>query len=120
MKYIRLNRDIEIKSIEFAINNTVNSSTGHTPLNYNLPYLEATEYYRQAARDNMVYAQIKNLIYKFRFYIKYIYDNINNYYGHRTVHVSYMKPDDRRIFKSSDSNYKPLDKRNRMIGEVQE
>ncbi|KAM9975604.1 hypothetical protein ACTFIW_005477 [Dictyostelium discoideum] len=109
MKYIRLNRDIEIKSIEFAINNTVNSSTGHTPL-----------IILQDARDNMVYAQIKNLIYKFRFYIKYIYDNLNNYYGHTTVHVSYMKPDDRRKLKSSDSNYKPLDKRNRMIGEVQE
>ncbi|KAM9943634.1 hypothetical protein ACTFIT_007032 [Dictyostelium discoideum] len=53
---------------------------------------------------------------------------IQNHKGSpRTVHVSDMKPfieDDRRIFKSSDSNYKPLeeeidkivDKRNRMIG----
>ncbi|KAM9985687.1 hypothetical protein ACTFIZ_012341 [Dictyostelium cf. discoideum] len=55
----RLNWDIEIKSIEFAINNTVNSSTGQTPFSvllgfhprtplninsdYNLPYLEAAE-----------------------------------------------------------------------------
>ncbi|KAN0044715.1 hypothetical protein ACTA71_006234 [Dictyostelium dimigraforme] len=70
----RLDWDIEIKSIEFAINNTVNSSTGQTPFSilfgfeprtpinvntdYNLPYIEAAEYYRQAARDNMVDAQI--------------------------------------------------------------
>ncbi|KAM9994421.1 hypothetical protein ACTFIZ_007589 [Dictyostelium cf. discoideum] len=70
----RLNWDIEIKSIEFAIKNTVNSSTGQTPFSvllgvhprtplninsdYNLPYLEAAEYYRQAARGNMVDTQI--------------------------------------------------------------
>ncbi|KAN0050724.1 hypothetical protein ACTA71_003872 [Dictyostelium dimigraforme] len=65
----RLDWDLEIKSIEFAINNSVNSSTGQTPFavtlgfeprtplninaNYNLPHIEATEYYRQAARDNL-------------------------------------------------------------------
>ncbi|KAN0018532.1 hypothetical protein ACTFIU_011150 [Dictyostelium citrinum] len=70
----RLGLDLEIKSIEFAINNSVNSSTGQipfavalgfeprTPLNinasYNLPHIEATEYYRQAARDNLINSQI--------------------------------------------------------------
>ncbi|KAM9993581.1 hypothetical protein ACTFIZ_011547 [Dictyostelium cf. discoideum] len=186
----RLNWDIEIKSIEFAINNTVNSSTGQTPFSvllgfhprtplninseYNLPYLEAAEYYRQAARDNMVDAQITMALqynkdrddFKFevgdlvlvkreKVNIAMINDKdqskvLPNYCGpfkivskkselnysiriqnhkggHRIVHVSDMKPfieDDNRIFKRSDSNYKPLeeeidkivDKRNRMIG----
>ncbi|EAL60298.1 hypothetical protein DDB_G0294372 [Dictyostelium discoideum AX4] len=171
----RLDWDIEIKSIEFAINNTVNSSTGHTPFSillgfhprtplninpdYNLPYLEAAEYYRQAARDNMLEAQITMalqynkdrddfkyevgdlvLVKREKVNIAMINDKdqskvLPNYCGpfkivskkselnysiriqnhkggHRTVHVSDMKPfieDDRRIFKSSDSNYKPLE-----------
>ncbi|KAN0021499.1 hypothetical protein ACTFIU_010099 [Dictyostelium citrinum] len=70
----RLDWDLEIKSIEFAINNSVNSSTGQTPFavalgfeprtplninaSYNLPHIEATEYYRQAARDNLINSQI--------------------------------------------------------------
>ncbi|KAM9954909.1 hypothetical protein ACTFIW_001012 [Dictyostelium discoideum] len=161
----RLYWDTEIKSIEFAINNSINTSTGHTPFSvllgfhprtslnidsdYNLPYLEAAEFYRQSTRDNMVDAQITMALqynkdrddFKFevgalvlvkrekvnivmindkdrskvlpnycgpfkivskKSELNYSIRIQNHKGGHRTVHVSDMKPfneDDRRLFQ---------------------
>ncbi|KAM9952531.1 hypothetical protein ACTFIR_007585 [Dictyostelium discoideum] len=136
----RLDWGIEIKLIEFAINTTVNSSTGHTPFSilldcihpnintdYNLPYLEA-------ARENVVDAQITMALQynKNRDDFKFEVGNIV-LVKREKVNIAMLNDKDqskvlpnyygRRIFKSSDSNYKPLEeiekivyKRNRVIG----
>ncbi|KAK5574477.1 hypothetical protein RB653_009729 [Dictyostelium firmibasis] len=74
----KLKWDEEIKNIEFAINSSTNTSTQRSPMNivfgfeprmpinintrYNIQFTEATNYFTQVARDNMVDAQINQAI----------------------------------------------------------
>lgn len=69
----RLKWDEEIKNVEFAIKSSVNSSTQRSPMSivhgfepkmplnintqYNIQFNEASNYFIQVARDNMVDAQ---------------------------------------------------------------
>ncbi|KAN0033194.1 hypothetical protein ACTFIV_005205 [Dictyostelium citrinum] len=154
MSINRLDWDLEIISIEFVTNNSVNSSTGQTPFaitlgfeprtplninaSYNLPHIEATEYYRQATRDNLINSQTTMsmqynkdrddfvyeigdlvLVKKSKLNSAMLNDKDQHYQNtnqksqcKREIHVSYMKPlveGDHKLFRKEGENYKPLD-----------
>lgn len=74
----RLKWDEEIKNVEFAIKSSVNSSTQRSPMSivhgfepkmplnintqYNIQFNEASNYFIQVARENMVDAQTNQAI----------------------------------------------------------